>query len=51
MQGTYTYAGGGKYVGEFVDDKRHGQGAYTCKFAEGIVWSALLLVYIHVENA
>jgi hypothetical protein len=23
--------GGGKYVGEFVDDKRHGQGAYTCE--------------------
>ena len=28
-QGTYTYAGGGKYVGDFVDDKRHGQGSYT----------------------
>ena len=28
-QGTYTYAGDGKYVGDFVDDKRHGQGSYT----------------------
>ena len=27
--GTYTYAGGDKYVGEFKDDKYHGQGTYT----------------------
>ena len=27
--GTFTYASGDKYVGEFKDDKRHGQGTYT----------------------
>jgi len=27
--GTYTYADGGKYVGEYKDNKRHGQGTYT----------------------
>ena len=27
--GTYTFAGGDKYVGEFKDGKRNGQGAYT----------------------
>ena len=27
--GTYTFADGEKYVGEFQDDKKHGQGTYT----------------------
>ena len=27
--GTYTYANGGKYVGEWKDGKENGQGAYT----------------------
>ena len=27
--GTYTYADGDKYVGEWKDDKYHGQGTYT----------------------
>ena len=27
--GSHTYANGDKYVGEFRDDKRYGQGAYT----------------------
>jgi len=27
--GTFTYANGDKYVGEWKDDKRHGQGTYT----------------------
>ena len=27
--GTYTYANGAKYVGDFRDDKRHGQGTLT----------------------
>jgi len=31
--GTYTFADGDKYVGEWRDDKRHGQGTYT--FASG----------------
>ena len=31
--GTYTSAGGSEYVGEFRDDKYHGQGTYT--FASG----------------
>ena len=28
---TITYPNGIKYVGEFKDDKRHGQGRYTFK--------------------
>ena len=32
-QGTYTFADGGKYVGEFKDHKRTGQGTYT--YADG----------------
>ena len=31
--GTYTFASGDKFVGEWKDDKFHGQGTYT--FAEG----------------
>ena len=27
--GTFTFANGGKYVGEWRDDKKHGQGTYT----------------------
>ena len=27
--GTYTYANGEKYVGEFIDDRQNGQGTYT----------------------
>ena len=33
--GTATYANGDKYVGEYKDDKRHGQGTFT--FADGTV--------------
>ena len=32
--GTYTWANGNKYVGEFQDGKGHGQGTYT--WANGI---------------
>jgi len=32
-QGTYTWSYGDKYVGEYVDGKRHGQGTFT--FADG----------------
>ena len=31
--GTYTYADGSKYVGEWKDDKRNGQATYT--YADG----------------
>ena len=31
--GTYTYANGDKYVGEWKDNNQHGQGTYT--FANG----------------
>ena len=31
--GTYTFASGNKYVGEWKDDKKHGKGTYT--FASG----------------
>ena len=27
--GIYTYDGGGKYVGEWKDNQKHGQGTYT----------------------
>jgi len=33
--GTFTYVDGDKYVGEWRDDKRHGQGTYT--YADGRV--------------
>ena len=33
--GTYTYADGSKYAGEFKDGKKHGQGTFT--FASGKV--------------
>ena len=33
--GTYTYANGSKYVGEYKDGKRNGPGTYT--FANGTV--------------
>ena len=32
-QGTYTFADGDKYIGEYKDDKMNGQGTYT--FADG----------------
>ena len=28
-QGTYTWASGNKYVGEWMNDMMHGQGTYT----------------------
>ena len=31
--GTFFFSDGGKYVGEWKDDKKHGQGTYT--FADG----------------
>ena len=33
--GTYTFASGDKYVGEFKDGVRHGQGTYT--YANGFI--------------
>ena len=33
--GAYTFTDGEKYVGEWQDDKRHGQGTYT--FANGTI--------------
>ena len=32
-QGTETWADGGKYVGQYKDDKKHGEGTHT--FANG----------------
>ena len=34
-QGTYTFADGGKFVGEFKEGKQHGQGTFT--WADGRV--------------
>ena len=34
--GTYTYDGGDKYVGEWKDNKKHGQGTYT--YPDGIIY-------------
>ena len=34
-KGTYTWASGGKYVGQYKDNKRHGLGKYT--LADGTV--------------
>ena len=34
-QGTYTYANGSTYVGEFKNSRRNGQGTYTG--ADGII--------------
>ena len=34
-QGTYTWASGDKYVGEWKDGKTHGQGTHT--YADGTV--------------
>ena len=35
--GTYTYPSGSKYVGEYRDNKRHGQGTYTWPSGKKIV--------------
>ena len=37
--GTYTYADGGKYVGEYKNGKRHGQGTFT--YAGGVIESGI----------
>ena len=34
--GTYTYANGSKYVGEWKDGKENGQGTYT--WVSGNIW-------------
>ena len=34
-EGTFNYADGDKYVGEWKDDNKHGQGTFT--FADGRV--------------
>ena len=33
-QGTYFFANGDKYIGEWFDNKKHGEG--ICVFANGI---------------
>ena len=38
-QGTYTWANGNKYVGEYKDDMMHGQGTYTS--ADGTITKGL----------
>ena len=37
--GTYTYASGSKYIGEFKDGKQHGQATYP--LADGTVYKDL----------
>lgn len=36
-QGTYVYADGDKYEGEWKDDKRHGRGTVTYRGQDGSV--------------
>ena len=38
-QGTYTYASGNKYVGEYMNDMMNGQGTFT--FADGTITKGL----------
>ncbi len=38
-QGTYTWTGGNKYVGEYKNDLHHGQGTFT--WADGTVIEGL----------
>jgi len=38
-QGTYTWASGSKYVGEFMNDMMHGQGTFT--YADGRIEKGL----------
>ena len=37
--GIYTWESGGKYVGEFKDNKRNGQGTYT--YVDGTIQEGL----------
>ena len=46
--GTFTWPDGGKYVGEFKDDKRHGQGTYT--FPDGTTWRGYFMNGEFVPN-
>ena len=52
-KGTYTWADGDKYVGEFKNDTYHGKGTFT--FADGTVksgiWADGKYLYESVESA
>ena len=36
--GSYTYSNGAKYVGEFKEGKKHGQGTFTWADGSKYVW-------------
>ena len=38
---TATWSGGKKYVGEYKDDKKHGQGTYT--WPDGTAWKGYFM--------
>ena len=51
--GTYTWANGDKYVGEFKDGKAHGQGTWTYedgRVEKGILKKDKLIKFATVKN-
>jgi hypothetical protein len=46
--GTYTFANGDKYVGEFKDNKQHGQGTFT--WGSGSEWAGRKYVGEYKDN-
>ena len=43
-QGTYTFANGGRYIGDFKDGNYHGQGTFI--FASGVILIYLIVLKI-----
>jgi len=46
--GTYTWPNGHKYVGEYKDGKKHGQGTLT--FPDGVKWRGYYMKSKYVPN-